>query len=184
MRPPLVQDDPYVNMDVLSTDDLIYGTLIALVLAFTASYLQGRANQSDTSATTTTATATNSAMIIDSNVTDSRNVTVTNETYVSGDQRNIVFDGDSWQEMSRPDNYILYNRKLRQGRRKGADDGRALETSSNIELERVWIIVALLALFIPIFFVEIFFALSRQLICSGDIMNQPNWAEYWCSPVK
>jgi hypothetical protein len=169
---PLIHER-YATMDILGPDDLIYGTLIALVLAFTALFLQGRANQSDT--TTTTA-------IISRKIIDSRNVTVTNQTIVSEDQRNIIFDGDSWQEMSRPDNYILYNSKLRRGRK--GDTDRPMKVSSKNELERVWIIIALLALFVPIFFVEIFFALSRQIICTGEIMNQPNWADYWCSPVK
>lgn len=161
---PLIHDRS-VNVDVLGTDDLIYGTLIALVLAFTASFLQGRANQSDT-------------VTVISKV-DPTNVTVANQAYASENQRN-VFDGDSWQEMSRPDNYILYNRKVR-GR--GAV-GRPLKASSKMEVERVWIIVALLALFVPIFFIEIFFALSRQMICGGDTMNQSDWASYLCSPVR
>ena len=84
--------------------------------------------------------------------------------------------------MSRPESYVLYNQKLRQRRRSTK---RRSPSSSPFggSSENAWVVIALLALFVPIFSVEFFFALSRQLICGGDPLNRSDWSEFLCSPA-
>ena len=53
---------------------------------------------------------------------------------------------------------------------------------SSARNEKKWVLVALLVLFVPIFSVEFFFALSRQFMCQGNLMNQSEWAQVLCSP--
>jgi hypothetical protein len=154
-----VLQDAAGSMDVLTRDDLIYGTLIALALAFTASFLQGRRNQND-------------FVLWEL----SGNSTSTGTDGSPSSKGSIVFDADSWKDISRPDNYILYNRRLREQGSKDKGGGRLFK------VEKAWVVVALIALFVPIFSVEIFFALSRQLICGGNPLDQSEWGEYLCSP--
>ena len=145
-------------VDVLTTSDLFYGTIIAFLLAFTASFLQGRRNQDDFDL---------GEFGVNELDKDGIRESLSNET--------IVFD--SWKEISRPDNYIFYKRR---------SQGKELQDipgSPSFQIERAWVVLALLALFIPIFSVEFFFALSRQIICGGDLMNQSDWAELLCSPA-
>jgi len=119
-----------------------------------------------------------------------------------------VFDGKSWKEMSKPESYIFYNRRIKQQqqrrRQKGlfgivinqeqdqVDDDGDIESSSSssYKVEQTWIIISLLILFVPIFSIEFFFAISRQLICDsgGGTLNPGNTAEGWsalylCSPA-
>lgn len=144
--------------DVLSTDDIVVGAVLAVVLAFGASFLQGRRG------------AQNDFVLWekDPKELNSSNVTQTDS---------VVFDADSWKEMSRPDNYMLYknkkNNKLQE--KKSASD-------ASFRVEQVWVVIALFALFVPLFSVEFFFALSRQFICGGDPLSQSNLAFELCSP--
>jgi hypothetical protein len=143
-------------VDVLAGEDIVVGIAIALVLAFTASFLQGRRSQNDFVLWENLPPEN----VTDKNVTDTR-----------------VFDGEAWKEISRPDNYVFYNRKVNDRAKQKKDSGVS-------RVERVWVLVALLVLFVPIFSVEFFFALSRQLVCDGgNLISRPDWAEYLCSPV-
>lgn len=116
----------------------------------------------------------------------------------------VVFD--DWAEMSRPENYILYSTKIRNKsmRMRNLDRERTNEInfiSTDIfppkDKENKMILLALLMLFIPIFSVEFFFALSRQFVCGNYvsdpddamILNNPYinydlspWAKELCSP--
>jgi hypothetical protein len=151
-------------VDVIGTSDIVSGSVIAIVLAFTASFLQGRRNSNDF--------VLAPSQFSNGNTTLSS--TVGENDSVSSDD--LVFDADSWKEISRPESYVLYNNKLRERESKASSE-------SPFKSERVWVFVALLALFVPIFSVEFFFALSRQFLCGGDPMNQSDWSEFLCSPA-
>mmetsp|Transcript_888 Transcript_888/g.1378 ORF Transcript_888/g.1378 Transcript_888/m.1378 type:complete len:138 (+) Transcript_888:436-849(+) len=91
-----------------------------------------------------------------------------------------VFDGDMWKEMSRPENYSVYTRReRRQENDRSHDeeskgfatiDGKNEATSNSGKKENKLVLISLLVLFVPIFSVEFFFALSRQFIC-GDYLT-------------
>jgi len=166
-RSPTSLYDTSVPVDVIGTSDIIYGTLIALVLAFTASFLQGRRNREDSDFILTAPSEFSSGNTTSSSTTDSDSLSTESTT---------TFDADSWKEISRPESYIFYKQKLRERESKSS-------SKSSSGSERVWILLALLALFVPIFSVEFFFALSRQFICGGDPLNQSDLSEFLCSPA-
>lgn len=144
------------SLVALSTEDILVGIVMALVLASTASFLQGRREQDD--------------IVLWENKSSSDDLNVTAAVR--------VFDGDSWKEMAKPENYVLYNRKVKDlnKKKKIKNDGGGLE--------RPWVLLKLLALFVPIFSVEFFFALSRQLLCDSGttLLVGPDSAEFFCSP--
>lgn len=153
---PLVLSLGSGPVDVLTGEDLFVGTLMAFALAFTISFLQSRRSQND--------------FVLWENISVGNSSDV-NMTAIH------VFDAEAWREISKPDNYIFYNRKV-----------RATEKSKHkaefSRTEKTWVFLALLTLFVPIFSVEFFFALSRQIICDGgNPMSQPDWADYLCSPA-
>jgi hypothetical protein len=144
--------------DVLSTEDIVVGAVLAVILAFCWSFLQGRRAQND--------------FVLwekDPKEVNSSNLTQTDS---------VVFDADSWKEMSRPDNYLLYNNNNNNNKlqeKKSASD-------NSDRVEQAWVVIALLALFVPLFSVEFFFALSRQFMCGGDPLSQSDLAVELCSP--
>jgi hypothetical protein len=158
-----------VPVDVIGTSDIIYGTLIALVLAFTASFLQGRRNREDSDFILTPPSEFSSGNTTSLSTTFNDNDSLSTES-------STTFDADSWKEISRPESYIFYKQKLRERESKSS-------SKSSGGSERVWILLALLTLFVPIFSVEFFFALSRQFICGGDPLNQSDLSEFLCSPA-
>jgi hypothetical protein len=166
-----------IDGGVLSSEDIFIGVIIGLILAFTASFLQGRNSQSDfmlweeddpsSSSSPLQATAMSSSASKDEN--DNK----------APDRIPVVFDGDSWKEMSRPENYIFYKRNL--GKKQPAE-----ERSQEQNAEKTLVVVALLALFVPIFSIEFFFALSRQLFCGSGgngLLSPSEFAQFLCSPV-
>lgn len=169
--------DSSAPIDVIGTSDIVYGTLIALVLAFTASYLQGRRNTNDfvlaTSqiSNTTLTSSSSSNNVVDDGDGDG-------DSSLSNNNSTTTFDADSWKEMSQPESYIFYKQKLRERKSKSSSS-----SESPFRSENALVLFALLALFVPIFSIEFFFALSRQLICGGDLMNQSDLSEFLCSPA-
>ncbi|VEU39001.1 unnamed protein product [Pseudo-nitzschia multistriata] len=161
-RPPTTLHDTSVPIDVIGTSDVFYGTLIALVLGLTASFLQGRRSRDDF--------APNE--LPNMNMTSSAVVGNKDDTFSTD---NVIFDADSWKEMSRPESYVFYNQKLKERKSKSL--------KSKFNSENAWVLIALLVLFVPIFSVEFFFALSRQLICASDPMNQSDLSAFLCSPA-
>lgn len=145
--------------DVLSTEDLVVGAIMAVGLAFTASFLQGRRSQND--------------FVLWEKQDDGSKPATTLE---GGNNTTVVFGADSWKEMSQPDNYILYNRRLNERERLKKPD-------TSFRVEKTWILITLLALFVPIFSVEFFFALSRQVIC-GDLSSQSELSQTLCAPAN
>jgi hypothetical protein len=154
--------------DVLGTSDIVVGTVLALLLAWTASFLQGRRNQND-------------FVLWERKETSKENLSPTvNSTNYDGsnnkdpENKQLVFDANDWKEMSQPDNYILYKREI---------EARKNKVRSGVPVvEQKWVLLALLALFVPLFSIEFFFALSRQFIC-GDGPFLSSLAAELCSPV-
>ncbi len=84
---------------------------------------------------------------------------------IDGNRNGRNFNADDWKEISREENYILYRTKIRQ--RSDVDTNTPNLKIDNEENKLV--LVALLALFVPIFSVEFFFALSRQFMCEMSL---------------
>jgi hypothetical protein len=183
----------------LSVDDLVSGTIIALALALTVSFLRSRRSQDDL------VLWTNNDTLTINNCTDTTTNTIdTASNNITTCVNTTVFNGSSWKEMSRPENYVLFNTRLRQrGKSKTVDvvsvtkleernvppqlstrqSKKTKQSAFETTTERRIVLVALLLLFVPIFSVEFFFALSRQLICGGDPLQQSDWAVTLCSPA-
>uniref|UniRef100_A0A7S4K5V2 Uncharacterized protein n=1 Tax=Odontella aurita TaxID=265563 RepID=A0A7S4K5V2_9STRA len=168
--------------DVLSTSDVVIGTILAFALAFGYSFLNGQSSSSSfiswRSQVTLDSSDTSSSMT--SNESDFTATQANNSTRNGDDKQ--VFDAEAWREISRPENYVWYNSRIRDdgGKQEDDDDGGYPGAKSNEEQK--WVVIALLALFVPIFSVEFFFALSRQFMCGGDVFTQPEWAQQLCSP--
>ena len=215
--------------EVLTTNDVVIGVVLAFILAFTASFLQGQRGSSsdfilsndqfdDTndeeksrphqkqqqeddelddllssfpspSSTTTTTTTTEisssssssgSSSSSSSSTTTKTSSSINNNNYNTDGDQGIIFDKESWEEMKRPDNYVLYNKKLKE-RQAMREKNRG-----NLIKEQKWVIVAMLSLFVPLFGVELFFALSRQFICGAGIDGSTassEWSQLLCAPV-
>jgi multisubunit Na+/H+ antiporter MnhB subunit len=157
---------------VLSTQDITIGAIIAFLVAFIYSYLNGQSSSTNFVSwrSIPQLNDTTSGLLVDNdNVATGGNSTVFNET--------------NWKEMSRTENYILYNTRIRE-KRRAPSTSQVLSNKTNSR-ENKMILVALLALFIPIFSIELFFALSRQFICEGGLFGSlgGEMAEKMCSPI-
>ena len=141
---------------VLSTEDIGVGILLAVSLAFLASYLQGRRNQTD---------------IVLWNQQD--------KVPEDDEDEGVVFGADEWKDMSRPENYVLYSTKVRKQLEKRDSP---LPSGEVVRTEKSTVVIALLVLFVPIFSFEFFLGLSRQIVCGGDPLTQTSWALELCSP--
>ena len=164
--------------DVLSTQDIVVGTIIAFILAFGYSYLNGQS--SSTSFVSWPSQSNNENFTLEDVVDISMEPS---DVDLSSDER--TFNADNWKEMSREENYILYNTKIRQKSNPDYNKMGSTMQNENDDMkkkENKLILVALLILFVPIFSAEFFFALSRQFICEmgmgGDSLQQN-----FCSPV-
>lgn len=142
--------------NVFSTEDIIGGVVLAVVLASTVSFLQGQRAQND-------------FVLWEKDGTEDL-------SDMKSSEKNVVFRAEEWKEVSSPDNYILYKQRLREREMKK-------KSSQTFPLEKTWVFIALLALFVPIFSVEFFFTLSRQVLCGGNLMDQSELAEFLCSPA-
>lgn len=165
----IISDNSYgiatsVTSDVLSTQDIVNGAILACVLAFGYSFLNGQSSSS--------------SFVSWPSESNNRNATMDYEKLVQGndtDGNDRTFNADDWKEMSREENYVLYKTKIRQRSNAGNPPIRNIDKKEN-----KLVLVALLALFVPIFSVEFFFALSRQFMCEmgmgGEIVQE------LCSP--
>lgn len=148
------------EFDLLSVDDIVVGAALAFSLAFLFSFLQGRRSQTD-------------VVLWDNQQDNTR----------SGNSTK-VFGSDGWEEISQPENYILYKSQLRKRRQP-----------SSSKRDKFWALAPLLVLFVPIFTFELFLALSRQFICwesgsgyaswvqghSSDLLGHSSWARELCN---
>ena len=160
------------DADVLSTQDIVIGTILAFALAFGYTYLNGQSSSSNF------VSWSSQAGEIRTDDTPSMS-TLYNTTSINS----TVFNETNWKEMSRRENYILYNTRIRR-KKEGRED--AQNKNNPPSRENKLVLVALLALFLPIFSIEIFFALSRQFLCEGGLFGGNNGAgelaERLCSP--
>jgi len=158
----IVTSSATTTSDVLSTQDIVDGTIIALILAFGYSFLNGQSSSSSFVSWPSESKQSGDVPSFD-----------IDRTELGDDDVNKVFDADNWKEMSREENYVLYNTKIRRRRTK-SDNSTSIRPIDNKENRLV--LVALLVLFVPIFSIEFFFALSRQFICEmgmgGDAIIQ------------
>jgi len=176
--------------NVLSNRDLIDGAFIAVLLAVMFSYLNGRTPSSsngDVKLWPPNQDISNNGQISDSQMGTGTNANANanaanpddtgNDALATSnstpDSRNNTFDANDWKDIGKPENYVLYTNKIRtdkQRKEKGAKNAR-LSDSNAFQKENRIVLFALLLLFVPIFSVEFFFALSRQFIC-GDYVTQ------------
>jgi hypothetical protein len=159
--------------DVLNNEDLLIGTFLAFGLAGLASFLQGQRSQNDFVLWEKRDQNNQQGDLLIEN--EASNATKVDGVPLAMDPN--VFDADSWKEMSRPDNYIFYQNKIKK------KQDRSLSDKLSRAVEQPWVLLAMIALFLPIFSVEFFFALSRQVLCGGDPMTQTDFAQHLCSPV-
>ena len=167
------------DVEVLSPQDIIIGTFLALILAFGYSYLNGQSSSTDF-------VSWRSGPQTNNKVSESE-VVLLEEAAV---RNSTVFNETNWKEMSREENYVLYNTRIRKKKsimsklNKDAETGS--HSSTNQSRENKLVVIALLALFLPIFSIEIFFALSRQFLCEGGLfvgMSGGDLADRLCSPI-
>jgi superfamily II DNA helicase RecQ len=150
-------------LDVLSTDDLLIGSVLAFGLAFLFSFLRS-----------------NSDSVLRRELDEAAKVGskehYRNEQIEDVDSK--VFDAVSWKEMSREENYVVYNTRVRKWLR-GENESKSRGSKENLSsthTEKRAVILALLALFVPIFSAEFFLALSRQILCDTAL------AQSLCAP--
>lgn len=198
--------DAYAFDEVLSTSDILVGATLAVALAFGWSFLNGQSSSSNfiswrsqldgdigsrdnAEANTARGSSTAKRAVGEERIGYDGDGVADRDT---SDPK--VFNAENWKEMSREENYVLYNTRVREGVRErkadrvvvateGDNEGDAA-TVSGLPSEKKWVLVALLVLFVPIFSVEFFFALSRQFMCGGDPLNQSEWAQILCSPYR
>ena len=149
--------------DALSTQDIVVGTVLAFILAFTYSYLNGQSSST--------------SFVSWGNKKNDEEDDSTNE---SGDD-DRVFDANNWKDISREENYVLYNTRVKSSLQKLKTNKEVVNVNKT---ENKLVLVALLALFVPIFSVEFFFALSRQFLCEvGNPSDRMELVQKLCSPV-
>jgi len=133
--------------DILSTQDIVIGTILAFILAFGWSYLNGQSS------------STSFVSWPSKNGDDTLSEDIT--TSIKESDNENTFDAEDWKEMSREENYVLYNTKIRQS----IDEKKPTQQLDEVKKkENKAVLIALLVLFIPIFSIEFFFALSRQFV--------------------
>jgi len=142
--------------DILSKEDIIIGTVLGFALAFLWSFIQRR--QSDT------------------NIVLWRQDSDEETDRSTPSKSTTTFDADDWREISREENYVFFNTKVRK-QIAGQDKPKSLKHGQK------WVLVALMALFVPIFSFEIFLALSRGLLCD-DLLSDWDMAQVLCAPHR
>jgi hypothetical protein len=191
---------------VLSNEDIFIGTILAFVLAFLFSFLQGRTPSSSNIVLwrddDDEKDKMDSLANYRSNASDGNADIGTDDEVLS----EKIFDGDMWKEMSRPENYATYSRDKSQSIRATKpekSDVTMNQGKTGDTKENKLVLIALLVLFVPIFSVEFFFALSRQFICGGYVTSVDDamwimdakkaaaasngsspWATQLCSPAN
>lgn len=150
--------DPTV---LLSTADIVVGSILALALAAFVSCLKAQSINND--------------VVLPSEMQrfqEENSMAATNSTEV-GDKSLLLYD---WNEMKRPEDYILYTTTFRQ--RKQQKNREVIDG----EQEQKWVAWALLFFFVPIFTFEIFLTTSRQVVCRPTFLDVFAVARFLCSP--
>lgn len=154
--------------DALSTEDIVVGTILAFILAFSYSYLNGQSSST--------------SFISWGNQIQKNDDSFESKAITGDDER--VFDAKNWKDISREENYVLYNTRVKSSLQKLNTKKQNSKNVNVVKTENKLVLVALLALFVPIFSVEFFFALSRQFLCEvGDPSDRVELVQKLCSPV-
>ena len=163
---------PYMNgidttlSDVLSTQYIVIGSILAFIIAFGWSYLNG---QSSSTSFVSWPSKKNGDDTLSEDIT----------TSIRESDNENTFDAEDWKEMSREENYVLYNTKIR----KSIDEKKPTQQLDEVKKkENKAVLIALLVLFIPIFSIEFFFALSRQFVCQWGLGGEAIVTKL-CSPI-
>ena len=152
--------------DVLSTQDIVVGTILAFILAFGWSYLNG---QSSSTSFVSWPSKKNGDDTLSEDIT----------TSIKESDNENTFDAEDWKEMSREENYVLYNTKIRQS----IDEKKPTQQLDEVKKkENKAVLIALWVLYIPIFSIEFFFALSRQFVCQWGLGGEQIVTKL-CSPI-
>ena len=151
--------------NVLSNQDLLIGTLLAVLLASFASSLQNRRNQNDF------ILGSEDSQPFSASTKEEQSTglqDVLNSTTAITEVEDASQQFQDWKEMSQPENYIWYKKRQQEP-----------SSSRQMPVEQRWVLFALLLLFTPIFSFEFFLTVSRQLLCNS------HWevARQWCAPV-
>jgi len=190
---------PVMVDNVLSNRDIFDGVILALALSFLFSYLNGRtssasdvilwssrAQPDDSLSSQTTTVDRNDEVDQHGSTIDDNNASTDDET-----KKTVVFSETEWKEMSRPENYVLYSTRVKRrlplsdnnlvGKDTSVDLVGTLRSavsttdlnneSSEQQMRQKWSLIGLLILFVPIFSIEFFFALSRQFVCGAGYAN-------------
>ena len=169
--------------DVLSTEDIVVGTILAFILAFGWSFLNGQSSSSTFISWPNQRRNRGDVVSSSAEVKETSDVggSTTNDVLsVEGDNdTNVVFNEDNWKEISKEENYVLYNTKIRQ---KNTENSERKPMQNISKIENKLVLIALLVLFVPIFSVEFFFALSRQFICEMGV-GGGELVDTFCSPI-
>lgn len=151
--------------DILSTQDIVIGTILAFILAFVWSYLNSQSS------------STSFVSWPSKNGDDTLSEDITTSIRESDNEN--TFDAEDWKEMSKEENYVLYNTKIR----KSIDEKKPTQQLDDVKRkENKAVLIALLVLFIPIFSIEFFFALSRQFVCQWGLGGEQIVTKL-CSPI-
>lgn len=161
-----------VSAEVLSTQDIVVGTILAFILAFSYSYLNGQSSSSS---------FVSWQSQLDRDINASASTSISSSSDITGEEK--VFNSENWKEMSREENYVLYNTRIRQKTSQQTTNRRNKTNNTLQQRENKLVLIALLVLFVPIFSVEFFFALSRQFLCEGSFFSGGEVAQKLCSPI-
>lgn len=170
---------PGIDDGVLSNEDIFIGTILALILAFLFSFLQGKTPSSSNIILWRNEESNDLQDLFNAGTKDKvyDNYSDKSDSVVKDydSVKENVFDGDMWKEMSRPENYAVYTREKVQSNNEMKSESKDAimvnQNKSNGKRENKLVLISLLILFVPIFSVEFFFALSRQFICGDYVTN-------------
>ena len=174
--------------DALSNQDVLVGIVLALLLAFLASFLQGQSPSSfrdfeeikEMESQSKGEDAAISFQDLDNtlrNSTTSARLSLDDVTHTTSSKQ---FNATNWKEMSQPENYVWYSNPKVRG---NAVKGKKQSSSSN---KNRGALIGLLLVFVPIFGAEIFLALSRFFLCEQSHSGGGFFAvlaQDWCAPV-
>lgn len=190
---------------VMSTQDIVYGTILAFVLAYVW-YLLNNDNDERNLEPSFWDNETKPHIDKKSNQLEKKydmaesfeETGITNDIINEEIERETISNEKdkstsvlNWKEISRPENYILYSTKVKQRLENGNSASSSSQSlpanssSTKVVTEKKLILISLLVLFVPIFSIEFFFALSRQFLCGDPTLSLPisssSWAQQLCS---
>ena len=194
---------------VMSTQDIVYGTILAFALAYLWYFLNNNDDESDLEPSfwenESNPKSDNKSNQLEMNYELAESVEDTDISNDKSKEEEIEKEAVpnrskdtstsvlNWKEISRPENYILYSTKVKQrlensntaSSSSSSQSIPADSSSTKVVTEKKLVLISLLVLFVPIFSIEFFFALSRQFLCGDPTLSLPlsssSWAQQLCS---